>query len=206
MKTVKMFLFALSISLALFSSSLAGKEGMKEPKVEYSADEYMETEQVSMKAKVYHTAGKERREQDMGGMQQIQIIRRDKNLIWMLMLQQKIYMEMPLEEGKGKSADVSGFKIEESSVVGEEVVNGVKATKSKVIMSDSKGNKLGGFIWNTKENITVKMDLLSKVEGSKMRMKTELKNLKIGKHDPQLFEVPSGYKKMSMGMPGFGGR
>lgn len=201
MKIGKIFLFALCISL-FFYGSVCAAEKYQEPKVDYSADEYMETEQVNMKAKVYHTGGKERREQDMGGMQQIQIIRRDKNLIWMLMPQQKMYMEMPLEEGKGKSADVSGYKIEESSVIGEEVVNGVKATKSKVIMSDSKGNKLGGFIWNTKENITVKMDLLAKAEGSKMRMKTELKNLKIGKQDSKLFEIPSNYIKA--GMPAFG--
>ncbi|MBI5180223.1 MAG: hypothetical protein HZA05_02320, partial [Nitrospirae bacterium] len=86
MKNTKKIFFILIASIFLPVIVWAA-EKYQEAKAEYSADEYMEAEQVSMKAKVFHTAGKERREQDMGGMQQIQIIRRDKNLTWMLMPQ-----------------------------------------------------------------------------------------------------------------------
>jgi hypothetical protein len=44
---------------------------------------------------------------------------------------------------------------------------------------------------------------LYKEGNEKKRMMTELKNLKIGKQDPQLFEIPQGYTKFDMsGMMG----
>ena len=45
-------------------------------------------------------------------------------------------------------------------------------------------------------------------EGRKMKVKTEISDLKVGKQDPALFEVPSGFNKFAMpagmpaGMPG----
>jgi len=43
------------------------------------------------------------------------------------------------------------------------------------------------------------MDLLSKEGDKKMRMTQELTNLKVGKQDPKLFEIPPGYTKNDMG-------
>lgn len=45
----------------------------------------------------------------------------------------------------------------------------------------------------------MKMDLLSKEGDKKMRMSQELTNLKVGKQDPKLFEIPPGYTKNDMG-------
>lgn len=45
----------------------------------------------------------------------------------------------------------------------------------------------------------MKMDLLSKEGDTKMRMTQELTNLKVGKQDPKLFEIPPGYTKNDMG-------
>ncbi len=61
------------------------------------------------------------------------------------------------------------------------------------------GSKMGGFWWMTKDNIMMKLDVISVDKGKKDRMKMELDNLKIGKQDASLFEVPSGYSKMDMG-------
>ncbi len=205
MKRTGQVLFFLVVTMLSGIMTWAVEKTMQEPKVEYSADEYMETEEVTMQAKVYYAPGKERREQDMGGMKQIMITRRDKSVTWMLMPEQKMYMETKIEERKGRNEDISDYrdyKIEQS-VIGEEVVNGVKATKSKVVVTDQRGNKFGGFMWDTKEGIMVKMDTVAKAEGAKRRMKIELKNLKIEKQDPKLFEIPSGYRKMST--PGLGG-
>ena len=66
------------------------------------------------------------------------------------------------------------------------------------------GAKMGGFWWMTKDNIMMKMDVISIEKGKKDRMKMELDNLKIGKQDASLFEVPSNYSKMDMSMGGMG--
>lgn len=202
MNRPKEIVLVLAMAILFSVTVWAADKTFQEPDVEYSADEQMETEDMAMQAKVYHAPGKERREQDMSGMQQIMIMRRDKGVMWMLMPDQKMYMEMKMGQGKEDTADLKDYTIE-YSVVGEEVVNGINTTKNKVIVTDKQGNKFGGFMWVSKEGIMVKMDTVSKVEGSKMRVKMERKNIKIENQNPKLFEIPSGYNKMSM--PGMGG-
>lgn len=197
MKIIKAVVVIFIATFLLASISLAEK--MEELKVEYSADRIMETEQMTMESKVYHAPGKVRTE--MGGT--IMIMRFDKGVMWTLMPSEEMYMErsMTAPEGKGapKAQDESGYTIDEQKVVGKEVVNGVETTKTKVVMTMSDGSKFGGFTWTSKEGIVVKMDTLSKVDGKKMRMKMYLRNLKIGKQDPALFEIPPGYNKIDMG-------
>lgn len=200
----KWFLIIFFGAFSLLSSiTVAAQREWKEPSVEYSADSYMETAEFTGKSKVYHAIDKERMDQEMEGEKMSMIIRKDKKVVWTLMPDAMMYMEMKITEGsKENKGDLSNYKVEET-IVGEEVVNGIKATKSKIILTDKKtGEKLGGFWWVSKEGIVVKMDVIAVEKGSKTRIKTELKNLKIGKQDPKLFEIPAGYSKMSMPMGG----
>lgn len=167
-----------------------------EVQVDYSADSTMETEDgVTMKSRIYHSLNKDRMEMGgSGGM--ITITRKDKKVIWQLM--GDMYMEMPLDDSNASGMDA--FDIVEQSEVGQETVNGIKTTKSKIVAVKKDGSgKFGGFFWTTKEGITVKMDLLSKEGGKKSRMTKELTNLKIERQDPALFEIPAGYTKNDMG-------
>jgi hypothetical protein len=174
-----------------------------EVQVDYSADSTMETEGgMTMKSRIYHTVNKERME--MGGSDGMtSIVRKDKKVVWQLM--GDMYMEMPMDASNTSGMD--GFDIVEQTEVGQETINGVKATKSKIVAVKKDGSgKFGGFFWTTKEGITVKMDMLSKEGDKKMRMTSELSNLKIEKQNPALFEIPAGYTKNDMGaMMGMGG-
>ena len=187
---------AVVACLALAAPALAWQP----PSVEYSADSLMETAGEAVKGRVHRAHGRERREISQGGEKVIMIMREDKKVAWTVMPEERMYMEMKLDQARGKD-DLSAYKIEQTTV-GQEAVNGVNTIKSKVVMTDSKGGKMGGFWWTTKEGIVVKMDVLAIEKGSKDRIKMDLTNLKIGKQDPKLFEVPAGYTKMSM--PGFG--
>lgn len=124
-------------------------------------------------------------------------------MIWQLM--GNMYMEMPMDASNASGMDA--FDIVEQAEVGQETINGLKTTKSKIVAVKKDGSgKFGGFFWTTKEGITVKMDMLSKEGDRKMRMTSELTNLKIEKQDPALFEIPAGYTKNDMGaMMGMGG-
>ena len=170
---------------------------------EYSADSTMETSDGVVKGTVYVAPGKERRENVMDGEKSVMIIRHDKKVIWMLMPDDKMYTEMKPGQGGERKDDLSAYKIDQTTV-GPDTVNGIQATKSKIIMIGSKGDKLGGFMWTTKEGIMVKMDAIAVDKNSKERFKTELTNLKIGKQKASLFEIPDGYSKMDMGMGGLG--
>jgi hypothetical protein len=199
MKLLRSAGLVMSVVLVPFTISAAPPP---EPRVDYSADSTMETEGgMTMKSRVYRTPGKERME--MGGAGgSVTITRKDKKVRWQLM--GDMYLETSLDEST--SSDQDGMEIVEQTVVGEETINGIKTTKSKIKAIKKDGSKFGGFFWTTKDGITVKMDLLSKEGDKTFRMASELNNLKIERQDPSLFEIPAGYTKNDMGaMIGKGG-
>jgi hypothetical protein len=178
---------------------------MSRPQAEYTADESIQTEEGTMQQHIHVTPTKERKEMLTGGGDgAIQIFRFDTKVMWMLMPSQKMYMEhqMGKPNPRQPAQDVSQWEVEESAV-GEETLDGVKVTKYKTIATSTDGKKYGGFSWRTKEGIPLKQDLLYKEGTEKKRMSTELKNLKIEKQDPQLFEIPKDFTKFDMaGMMG----
>lgn len=181
---------------------------MERPKVEYSADETMQTEDMSIQQKIFYTPMKERKVMTGSSIgasgEMIQIYRYDSKVFWQLMPEQKMYMEHPFGKAGQQQGppDLSKWDFEET-VVGEEVMDGMKVTKYKTIATSTDGKKFGGFSWRTKDGIPLKMDLLFKEGTEKKRMTTELKNVKIGKQDPSLFEIPQGFTKFDMaGMMG----
>lgn len=171
---------------------------------EYSAEEVVETADSMSKTKVYSTPTMERREMSESGQQMIAITRHDKKVVWNLMPEEKMYMEMSMGQSvakKEEKTDLSAYKIEQTPM-GQETLNGIVMNKGKMIMTGKDGSKMGGFMWTTKEGIVAKMDALSIEKGKKDRFKLEMSNLKIGKQPADLFEIPKGYEKMDMGAMG----
>ena len=156
----------------------------------------METSSGTFNGKVFSAKDKERAEMTMAGMQSVMILRRDKQVGWMLMPAQKMYMTMDFAKAQQQSGAAPNDQVEITEV-GTETIEGFSATKYKMLMKDGSG---GGFIWVTDQGIPVKMDVLSKSGGEKSRMTITLKNLKVGAQDAQAFELPGGYTAMpSMG-------
>jgi len=205
MKTSRMTVFATA---ALCAVAFAGRVSAQfkppagyEDKAEYSADQTMEMEEMKFTAKIFHTPKKERREQSMMGHTSINIIRQDKQLVWVLMPMQNSYMEHPIgQAGPKEQEDFSQYKVEFEKA-GEENVDGHDCAKMKVIATKPDGTKFGGFWWSRKaDNIMVKADMIAKMEdGKKRRMLIRNQNIKTGPQDPALFEIPAGYNKMNMG-------
>jgi len=167
------------------------------PNVEYSADQVIEAEAAAMKTRIYSTPTKERREMSQGGMNMIMIVRHDKKLIWNLMPEDKMYMEMAMKESSDKT-DMSAYKIEQTPL-GQETLDGQSMNKSKIVMTHSSGSKMGGFMWTTKDGILAKIDAIAVDKGSKDRFKMVQTNIKVGKQPPELFEIPKGFQAMNMG-------
>ena len=194
-------LCALIVLVGVFGATPLWAAQLNRPQVEYSADSVIQSEEGTIEQHVYVTPTKERKEMLTGeGDGAIQIFRFDSKVMWMLMPSEQMYMEHSMEKNKGK--DPSQWDFQET-VMGEEVLNGMKVTKYKTIATSTDGKKYGGFSWRTKEGISIKSDLLYKEGNEKNRMMMELKNVKIGKQDPKLFEVPEGFTKFDMaGMMG----
>jgi hypothetical protein len=179
--------------LCLCAFGVAAIEGpLPAPTVEYSADRTMESDAGTFTGKVNFTRDKERAEMQMQGMSAITIKRRDKQLSWMLMPAQQMYMERTLREASEQMRDGPPEDVTISEV-GKETLEGFETTKYKLLMKDGSA---GGFMWFTPEGIAMKMDLLQKQGNKKSRMTITLTNLKIEPQDPALFEVPAGYNRM----------
>lgn len=170
---------------------------------EYSADQTIETEDGATKMTIYSTPTMERQEFVDGGQKMINITRFDKKVIWNVMPEEKMYIEMATGSptDKKEKPDLADFKIEQTPM-GQETINGVALNKGKMIMTSKDGSKMGGFMWTTKEGIVTKLDAISVEKGKKDRFKLELTNLKIGKQPAELFEIPKGYEKVDMGAMG----
>lgn len=188
----------------MFGATSSWAAQLSRPQVEYTADSVMETDEGTILQHVFVTPAKERRELlTDNGDGAVQIFRYDNRVMWQLMPSEKMYMEHSMAQSKGN--DTSQWDFQET-VVGEETLNGMKVTKYKTIATSTDGKKYGGFSWRTKEGIPIKQDLLYKEGNEKKRIFTELKHVKIGRQDPQLFEVPKGFTKFDMaGMMGGAG-
>jgi len=190
--------FALVSTLCLVAfAATANGAGLPVPTVEYSADRVMETEAGTFEGKVYAAKDKERSETSMQGMTSVMILRRDKQLGYMLMPAQKMYQQMDFAKAQQQSGAQPADQVEITEV-GSDTIEGQPTTKYKLIMKDGSA---GGFMWITKDGIAVKLDAISKENGKKTRFTMTLSNLQIGTVDPSVFEVPAGYSAM----PSFGG-
>jgi hypothetical protein len=190
------------IALASLFAWLPAEAGqMSRPQAEYSADARIEDEQGTTQQKIFVTPTKERKEMLTGsGEGAVMIFRHDTKTMWTLMPSENLYMEYSLAgaHGQGQKNDPSQWTYEDTAM-GEETLDGIKVTKFKTIATSTDGKKYGGFSWRTKEGINIKQDLLYKEGNDKKRMLTELSNLKIGRQDPKLFEIPDGFTKFDMG-------
>ena len=220
MKRIDTILWVVCLSLSLEGPASAQQSTtLTEPTVEYSADlivQSIETNTspaVSLRrrtddprthsapfnpptartnpprqyiTKVYKAPGKERQEE--GGT--IYINRSDKNVSWIVMPERKLYVEMPL---KMSLLFLSPLNPTEVTKVGPEVIDGHRTMKSKVLVSNADGTLFDGFVWTTPDNIVIKTEGVSVIGENRRQTSSELKNLKVGKLDPLLFEIPEGY-------------
>lgn len=181
----------LGLLLGLCSVFALYAETLPVASVEYSADRTISSEMGEMQQKVFHSFGKERIEMQMEGMQTVMISRPDLGKFWNLMPMLEIYMEIDAE----KAGAMTGQAPEDMTIekMGPDTVQGIAATKYKMLMKDKSA---GGFIWLSAEHIPLQMDFISKEAGEKSRVKMSMSNLRLGKQDAALFELPEGLNPM----------
>ncbi|HHD57352.1 MAG TPA: DUF4412 domain-containing protein [Desulfobulbaceae bacterium] len=125
------------------------------------------------------------------------IYRRDKQQLWMLNPEKKIYVQMPLDEKKWEQDAKGMIKSEKAKVLGTENVNGYRCTKKKV----TRRMEMMGMNMTTTQTIWVsdKMDMPLRVRSHDGTV-TELRNIKKGNPSAGVFEIPPGYKKVGDNM------
>ncbi len=209
MKNVIIVTCALVLLASL--SPQAPADIMPLPKVDYSADTVMTVDgapgggPMTIQGKIHYSKGDERREIEMMGQRSVVIRKQQKDVTWILMPEQQMYMESSHAQDKGQKDPAKAWRDTDLEMTreGSETINGVNAEKYRIVATEPDGTTTEGFVWLTREHIPVKMEGSNSHRGRTTNFSMEYSNLRIGKQDPQLFAIPSGYKKFQM--PTMGG-
>jgi len=156
--------------------------------IEFSAEMVMKAHNQVMQGKIYVSNQKTRMENPMSTI----IARPDLNVSWVLMPQQKMYMEQALDlSNLPKTAVHMPGEIERTEI-GAETVDGKPAKKFKVTYAEG-GRQDSMYQWMADGiPIPVKMESL---DGS---WSVEYRNVYVGPQPAVIFEVPPSYQKMAM--------
>ena len=161
---------------------------------EFSADTEVHAAGTTMTGKFFVSKDRSRAENSRS----IGIIRYDKNIMWTLMPERNMYMELPLNKQQDVSVDLSKPVQGESERqnLGSETLNGRRTTKYRIVY-EANGQRETILEWMDDEmSFPIK---LSREDGS---WSMEYKNFHVGPQPASLFEVPAGYTPLTM--PGAG--
>jgi hypothetical protein len=162
----------------------------------FSADQVVTKDGKTTTAKVYATLTAMRTEGVQDGKKYITILLYDRKVLWSLMPDEKMYFEMPIPAGAqvaaGMKEMMKGVQVKQESL-GSEQVGGYHCDKTRSTVTwqgvtdttiEWAAKELNGFVVKKQDETTGEL--------------TEYKNIRLGPQDPSLFELPAGYKKMSM--------
>jgi len=124
-----------------------------------------------------------------GKRQGMAIIRMDQKKMYVIMEENKSYMELPFDKKQFTAADLSmGMVQTKQEKVGTEPVNGYKADKFK-ITATAMGRTFTSFQW-----IAPEFDPMP-IRTESDSVAHEMRNIKTDRPDASLFELPKGYKR-----------
>ena len=174
------------IFLFIFTSLLPrawAAPGMRE----FSAEMVTQGEGQSFQAKIYVGNDKTRLEMP----QSIVITRLDRNISWVIMPAQGMYMEQPIDRHMVERTATRYEGETERVSMGKETVNGVPAEKFRVTYT-LQGSSQTVFQWIGKDQIPLR---IASPDGS---WSVEYRNVQVASQPDHLFEVPEGYQRFAM--------
>ncbi len=181
----------IGISWFIFIFLFCSPAESKQMPGDFSADIISSTAEGTMQMKLYTSGQKSRME--MPGS--VMIVRRDLQLMWMVMPEQKMYMEHPINQAMSAQTQPEIEGESERIAMGSEIVNGKNAQKFKVSF-EARGES--GQIYQWMDGDTPVRT--QAIDGS---WTVDFKNIQTGSQPESLFDPPAGYQKMDIaGMAG----
>jgi hypothetical protein len=152
---------------------------------------------------VYWTPDKIRTETAIPGMSDVNIVRQDLGVMWIMPPGADMCIEISLDQADSFSMapGPEAYEPEDMkfTLLGEESYDGLPVRKYEVISVDETGENRALF-WVTEQNIPVKMEVTPAAGEGKYDTKVRLEKLQIGPQASDLFE--SDKECMAMPMPG----
>jgi len=190
--SIRIFSLTASILIIMAAASLAAP--CSSSAADFSAVMVSSSNGETMRSKVYNSGEKFRSEQigddqDEGG---VVIVRQDKKVVWVLVPSEESYMEMPVTDQYSNPLN-SGRSAVSKKDLGDDTVDGRATRKELVTVKDEDGTSKM-YTWTDKE-----LKIPVKAEDADGQWSYWYENIRPGKQDAGLFEVPRGYTRMSMG-------
>jgi len=157
--------------------------------LEFAADMIVKHGKTQQTGNTAMKGGKMRTQ--MTGQPSYMIVRPDKNVSWMVMPAQRSYMEMKYDPNQAVKAGNTPKAEVSRKLIGSETVNGYPSKKYEVTI------KTGGKTETIYQWITTEFEIPVKTAAIDGSWSTEYLHIKKTAAD-NLFEVPAGYRKMSM--------
>lgn len=172
---------------------------------DYIADQFVTISQGEIganprifSAKIYSQQKKLRMEVVIAGRRSINISRGDKEqaVFWDLMPDEKMYTESRGGPGGPGGISPNSKQDYEKVFLAKEPVAGIMTNKFKLSWKEVDGSRKSGLVWEAIEfdNAPIRQEFFS----NNQHLLLQLTNIKVQKLDAALFEIPEGYKKISM--------
>jgi hypothetical protein len=159
--------------------------------VDFSADVFTTHQGQTTQAKIYVKAGKIRMETP--GTEEYTILRTDQKVIWLVVPEEKTYLEIPSPQTPGTGEKIKGEVSRQ--YLTSETVNG-HATKKYEVHYLDKETLHKAHQWVAQDlNYPIK---ISALDGS---WSTEYRNIRIAPQAESLFEIPAGFDRISRSEP-----
>lgn len=193
-RTVAMWLLLLTLAAAGVTGGAvlgAAQNPLQLPS--FSADQIHTMSNKTKTMKVHGTANAIRMEGEDKGKKSIVIMRFDQKVMWSLMPDQKMYVELPWASQAEWAAYLQGVESQRQSL-GEEQVGAYHCEKTRVQVT-LQGKVYTSLEWKAREL----NGFVVKTQDEKGQWSNEYQNVQLGPQDRSLFEVPADYKKLSLG-------
>jgi hypothetical protein len=159
----------------------------------FSADQIHIMGNKTKAMKVHANQNAMRMEGEEKGKRSIVIMRFDRKVMWSLLPDQKMYVELPWASQGEWTSYMQQANMQRQSL-GDEQVGAYHCEKSRVQVT-LQGKVYTSFQWTAKEL----NGFVVKTQDEKGQWSNEYQNVQLGPQDPALFEVPADYKKLSLG-------
>ena len=187
---VSLFVFLLSMSPPI--DRPASAQFLSNASVGFTAKRVLIIDGQRYVGMMWHMPGEQRHEQVLPAMKSVLILRDGSEVVKMILPQLHTVVEFSLPRELSLLSDRGLTR----NPVAQETVNGFATTKY-AIEEEAPEGRAAGSLWLSREGIPMKCD--AKFEAGNRKVTTihwELRDVKIGRQDAALFEVPSGYAKL----------
>lgn len=185
---------ALALALLLLLSTTAATSAMTlgEARIGFTAERILVFDGHRYVGRIWQMPGVQRHEQDLKGLQPVFILHSGKAVGDVVLASLHTVVEFALPDAFAAldSPELVGHP------EGHERVNGIATTRYAVDLTVPAGHATGS-LWLSHDGIPMKCDgSFATNNGRQSSFHWELRNVRIGRQNPALFEIPAGFSKL----------